>query len=133
MEILKRIQYIIKATINTFLEDKINRVKKKRRPVHEYTDDSFFNHHYQETTNQKQHTTRRVDPNLVGHYAALEIPYGSDLETVTSAWKRLLKKYHPDLYSNDPGKIEIAQKITQGLNEAYATIQKALKENRVYL
>ena len=46
---------------------------------------------------------RELDPLLARYYANLEIPYGSDLETVDRAWKRLLRKYHPDRHATDPG------------------------------
>ena len=69
----------------------------------------------------------RQDPVLAKYYANLEVTYGADLETVKKAWKRLVKKYHPDLHSNDPRKASIARELTQGLNEAYAELEKRLK------
>ncbi len=67
-----------------------------------------------------------VDPVLAGYYANLEVPYGSDLETVHRGWKRLLRKYHPDLHSTDPQKRRIATELTQGLNRAYEELEKRL-------
>lgn len=66
------------------------------------------------------------DPVLAEHYANLEVPYGSDLETVRRAWKKLLQKYHPDLYPGEPEKQELANKLVQGLNHAYKELEKRL-------
>ena len=64
---------------------------------------------------------------LAKYYANLEIPPGSTLEEAKAAWKRSLKKYHPDLHSSDSAKREIAAELTRGLNEAYSAIEKELK------
>ena len=68
------------------------------------------------------------DPVLAGYYENLEVPYGSDLETVRHAWKNLLRKYHPDLHSNDPEKRRIATELTQGLNRAFEELERRLLE-----
>ena len=75
---------------------------------------------------------RQVDPQLAGYYANLEIPYGSDLEIVRRAWKRQLKKYHPDLHAENPEKRRLANELTVELTRAYQEIERALtkKEKR---
>ncbi|MBI2876433.1 MAG: DnaJ domain-containing protein [Candidatus Tectomicrobia bacterium] len=67
-------------------------------------------------------------PDLAQYYANLEVPYGSDLATVRSAWKRMMKKYHPDLHSHNPEKCRTATLLTQRLTEAYQELEKALKD-----
>jgi len=59
-----------------------------------------------------------TDP-LAKYYANLEIPVGSDRETIKTAWKAQMKKYHPDLHGSDPKKKQIAEELTRQLNEAY--------------
>jgi len=71
-----------------------------------------------------------VDPKLVGYYANLEIPYGSDLETARQAWKRLLKKCHPDLHAGDPEKRRIANELSAELTRAYQEIERALAREK---
>jgi DnaJ-domain-containing protein 1 len=66
------------------------------------------------------------DPLLARYYANLELPYGADLATVRQAWKKLLRKYHPDLHSHDPEKRRMATELTQGLNRAYEELEKRL-------
>ena len=67
------------------------------------------------------------DP-LAKYYANLEIPVGSDQETIKTAWKTQLKKYHPDLHGSDPKKKQIAEELTRQLNEAYRILDSALKK-----
>ena len=68
------------------------------------------------------------DSRLAGYYANLEVPYGSDLATVRRAWKRLVRKYHPDIHSGDPEKRRIANELTQGLNRAYEKLAEHLEK-----
>lgn len=68
-----------------------------------------------------------IDP-LAKYYANLEIPVGSDRETIKTAWKTQMKKYHPDLHSSDPQKKQIAEELTRQLNEAYRTLDSAFLE-----
>ncbi len=59
-------------------------------------------------------------------YAALEVPYGSDLPTVREAYKRLVKKYHPDRFATDPDKMAVATKLVRELNDAYERLRRHL-------
>jgi DnaJ-domain-containing protein 1 len=68
------------------------------------------------------------DPIIASYYAHLEVAYGADLETVTRSWKRLLRKYHPDMYSNDPEKQAIANRLVQELNHSYNELKKFLSK-----
>ncbi|MCG8604032.1 J domain-containing protein [bacterium] len=74
-------------------------------------------------------TSETQDPELARYYANLEVSYGSDLKTVRESWKRLLRKYHPDLHSSDPRKRQVANKLTQGLNRAYQVLAKHLEND----
>jgi DnaJ-domain-containing protein 1 len=60
-------------------------------------------------------------------YANLEIPYGSDLKAAKTAWRRLMKRYHPDLHGKDPRKREIATELTRKLTEAYRQIERSFQ------
>ena len=75
------------------------------------------------------HTTAgpAPDPILARYYANLELPYGAGLSTVRRTWRRLVKKYHPDLHSADGGKKRTATELLQGLNRAYDELAKHLE------
>ncbi len=52
------------------------------------------------------------------YHANLELAKGASMQEIRSAYKRLIKKYHPDLHAGDEEKREHALLITQKLNEA---------------
>lgn len=58
------------------------------------------------------------------YYANLELEYGADFNKIKAAYRKLLKKYHPDFYQNDPKKQEAAIKITKKINEAYLYFER---------
>ena len=58
------------------------------------------------------------------YYAILELPQGSDFLKIKSSYKKLLKKYHPDMFQNKPDKLKSAQKLTEKINEAYSYFEK---------
>ncbi len=51
-------------------------------------------------------------------YAALEVPLGSDAETVRAAHRKMLKRYHPDRHHGDDAKEDVANELTRRLGEA---------------
>jgi DnaJ-domain-containing protein 1 len=60
-------------------------------------------------------------------YAALEVPAGSDFETVRKSYRRLMRKYHPDLHGGTPEKQRAANDLSQRLTQAYKTLEKQLR------
>ena len=68
------------------------------------------------------------DPELAGYYSNLEVPYGADLETVRASWRRLVRRYHPDLHGTDPEKQRVATELVKGLNQAFEQIRKRLEK-----
>jgi DnaJ-domain-containing protein 1 len=78
---------------------------------------------YQQSGSQQS----KQDSKLAAYYANLELPYGASLEEVRTAWKRLMRQYHPDRHSQDPEKRKIAEQLTQGLNEAFHALEKHLQ------
>ena len=60
-------------------------------------------------------------------YAALEVPPGSDFETVRKSYRNLMRKYHPDLHGGTTEKQRAATDLTQRLTQAYKTLEKHLR------
>jgi DnaJ-domain-containing protein 1 len=60
-------------------------------------------------------------------YAALEVPAGSDFETVRKSYRRMMRKYHPDLHGGTPEAQRAATDLTQRLTQAYKTLEKHLQ------
>ena len=69
-----------------------------------------------------------VDSRMAGYYANLEVPYGSDMGVVRAAWKRQMKKYHPDMHANDAEKRRIANELAAQLTTAYRELEHSLKQ-----
>ncbi len=60
------------------------------------------------------------------YYANLEVPYGSDLKTVRKAYRKLMREYHPDNFTDDPNKERMATELAQELSVAYESIKEYL-------
>jgi DnaJ-domain-containing protein 1 len=60
-------------------------------------------------------------------FAALEVPPGSDFDTVRKSYRRLMRKYHPDLHASSPEKQRTANELAQRLTEAYKLLEKQLR------
>lgn len=62
------------------------------------------------------------------YFDALEVELGADFEAIKSAYKKAVKKYHPDKFVNDPEKHKYAVLLTQKINEAYAYFEKKFEK-----
>jgi len=106
---IKRFLKIAQAGFFDFIQ------KNKRQDI-PLTESASFHVHQEQT---------KPDP-LAEYYANLEIPVGSDRETVKKAWKTQMKKYHPDLHCADPEKKRIAEELTRQLTQAHRILDTAL-------
>lgn len=70
------------------------------------------------------------DKTIRDYYANLEVPYGSDLETVKESYRRLMRKYHPDKHAHDKEAEALATDLTQELTKAYQAIESYLQTGR---
>lgn len=61
-------------------------------------------------------------------YAALEIQPGSDFDTVRKSYRRLMRKYHPDLHAGSAEKQRDANALAQRLTESYKLLEKQLRK-----
>ena len=61
-------------------------------------------------------------------YATLEVQQGATYEEIKSSYRRLMRKYHPDLHLDDPKKHKAATTLTMQLTEAYRQIEVHLKK-----
>jgi DnaJ-domain-containing protein 1 len=71
---------------------------------------------------------RRAGPqppeSLRRDYGNLEVPFAAPPEDVQNAYRRLMRKYHPDRFSLDPEKQQLATEITKRLNESFQNIRR---------
>ena len=108
MSLFKRIENIIKSNMNHKEEDiNIN--------MNSY-DDIYYSD--SKTIPNKENQLEKK------YYKILELEYGSKFESIKKSYKKLLKKYHPDLFQNKPEKLKSAQEVTRQINEAYTYFER---------
>ena len=108
MSLFKRIENIIKSNMNHKEED-IN------IDMNSY-DDIYYSD--SKTIPNKENQLEKK------YYKILELEYGSDFDSIKKSYKKLLKKYHPDLFQNKPEKLKSAQEVTRQINEAYTYFER---------
>ena len=105
MGLFKRIKNIIKSNINHKEET--------------FTDiNSYEDVYYSDREIPKENNLEKK------YYKILELEYGADFSDIKKSYKRLLKKYHPDLFQNKPEKLKSAQEVTRQINEAYTYFER---------
>src|SRR5262249_2219123 len=63
-------------------------------------------------------------------YAQLEVPYGAPFDEVKKSFRRLMRKYHPDLHIGNPIKHKTATQLTMALTQAYSELEQRLRGSR---
>ncbi len=58
------------------------------------------------------------------YYRTLEVSEGAGFEEIKASYRKLMKKYHPDRFPNDPERHKAAVKLTQRINVAYTYFKK---------
>ena len=109
MSLFKRIENIIKSNINHKEEVNID------IDINSY-DDIYYNDSKIIPDEENQLEKK--------YYKVLELEYGSDFSSIKKAYKKLLKKYHPDLFQNKPEKLKSAQEVARQINEAYTYFER---------
>ena len=110
MSLFKRIENIIKSNMNHKEED-IN--------IDMNSYDDIYYSDVKVIPNEENQLEKK-------YYKILELEYGSDFSSIKKAYKRLLKKYHPDLFQNKPEKLKSAQEVTRQINEAYTYFDRKI-------
>ena len=111
MSLFKRIENIIKSNINHKEEVNID------IDINSY-DDIYYNDSKIIPDEENQLEKK--------YYKVLELEYGSDFSSIKKAYKKLLKKYHPDLFQNKPEKLKSAQEVARQINEAYTYFERKI-------
>jgi DnaJ-domain-containing protein 1 len=70
------------------------------------------------------------DKRLRELYAQLEVPMGASFEEVKKSFRRLMRKYHPDLHAGNPAKQKTATQLTMSLTQAYNELELHLTGGR---
>jgi hypothetical protein len=60
------------------------------------------------------------------YYTRLEVEVGAPFDEIKAAYRRLMRRYHPDLHNQTPAKLKAATEVAQALTQAYNELEKAL-------
>ena len=71
----------------------------------------------------------RKDDKIAKYYKVLDLPYGADFEQVKAAYRKLIRKYHPDLHGSTPQKQKAANELTVQVTQAYNELEIHLKRS----
>jgi DnaJ-domain-containing protein 1 len=63
---------------------------------------------------------------IAKYYKVLDLPYGADFEQIKTAYRKLMRKYHPDLHHQTPQKAKAATELSMQVTEAYNELEKHL-------
>lgn len=66
------------------------------------------------------------DPKVVDAYKTLDLAYGAELSEVKSAYRKLMRKYHPDLHNQSPRKQKAATELSMKVSHAYTVLEEHL-------
>jgi curved DNA-binding protein CbpA len=64
-----------------------------------------------------------VPERLRGDFAELALPFGAGADECKAAYKRLLKKHHPDRHAGAEGDLQRATEKSARINAAYERIE----------
>lgn len=70
---------------------------------------------------------QRKDDKIAGYYKVLDLPYGAEFSEVKAAYRRLMRKYHPDRHAGNPKKQKAATELTMRVTQAYNALEEHLK------
>ncbi len=126
MSLARRLRRIIRANIGAMGDD----------PVAPHVDPSFASERPDPTAADEApssgtasaSSTPDVPPEVAKAYRALEVPVGSDRETVKQGYREMMKKYHQDRFQDDEEKREIAGTVSKRLNKAHDRILEYLDD-----
>jgi DnaJ-domain-containing protein 1 len=66
------------------------------------------------------------DAQIAEWYKQLNLAYGADLAEVKSAYRQLMRKYHPDMHAGNPSKQKAANELSMRVTTAYNGLQAHL-------
>ena len=111
MSLFKRVKTIIKSNI----------LFGKNIDIEDFEDIDVDNIFYEDRNEIPETNENTIEEK---YYQVLGVEYGANFNKIKSAYRVLLKKYHPDLYLNDEKKLKTAKKLTQKINEAYTYFER---------
>lgn len=63
---------------------------------------------------------------IAKYYKVLDLPYGADFDQVKASYRKLMRRYHPDLHTQSPQKAKAATELSMQVTQAYNELEKHL-------
>jgi DnaJ-domain-containing protein 1 len=63
---------------------------------------------------------------IAKYYKVLDLPYGANFEQVKASYRKLMRKYHPDLHHQTPQRARAATELSMQVTEAYNELENYL-------
>jgi len=76
------------------------------------------------STGRTAPTPGRNDAELADWYKTLGITPGDDMAKIKTAYRQLMRKYHPDMHANDPKKQKAANELSMKVTTAYNSLSE---------
>jgi hypothetical protein len=106
--------------------------RQQRQQQQQYNQQRQQHTHQQQQQQNQQQRQSTPPPSAAekekSYYDALELPLGADFEQIKSAYKKQMKRYHPDRFHNEPAKQKIAEQVSKKINEAYSYFEQKYKK-----
>lgn len=125
MSIAQRLFNLARAEISSVQNRVINKIQSKS---YSYGDkESSEDETQADATGADEKVDDKKAEQLRQYYANLELPPGADWPEVKSAYRRLMRKYHPDRHRDNPEEQRISTELSQKLRVAYEALRTELK------
>jgi DnaJ-domain-containing protein 1 len=72
----------------------------------------------------------RQDQKIAEYYKVLDLPEGAEFPQVKAAYRRLMRKYHPDRHTGNPKKLKAATELSMRVTQAYNALEEYLKDKK---
>jgi DnaJ-domain-containing protein 1 len=125
MSIKDRLSRAMKANLNEVLD--LVRDFEDQGGIRRYVEPIMEDLGFEDVGRHGSGSTKKAGKSLKEYYANLEVPFGSDLDTVKDSYRRLMRKYHPDKHSGDSEREALATHLSQELTQAYEAVEGYLK------
>lgn len=70
----------------------------------------------------------RDDPKIAEHYKTLQLSNGAPFDEVKKAYRKLMRKYHPDLHTGSEKKQKAATELSMRVTQAYNALDEHLNK-----
>ena len=70
---------------------------------------------------------REDNPEIRRYYANLELSPGASVDEIRAAYRRMMRRYHPDKHHQDPERARAAHQLAHQLREAYEGLLRHLE------